>query len=76
MTDTVTTTAAPAGHFGGAGLDQPSLNLMLEALPDIVDGALSPDLSPAVVTAAYPFCTTMLTGASSYGATTAATSEQ
>ena len=35
-----------------------------------------PDLSPAVVTAAYPFCTTMLTGASSYGATTAATSEQ
>ena len=36
----------------------------------------APDLSPALVTAAYPFCTTMLTGASSYGATTAATSEQ
>jgi len=35
-----------------------------------------PDLSPALVTAAYPFCTTMHTGASSYGATTAATSEQ
>ena len=35
-----------------------------------------PDLSPALVTAACPFCTTMPTGASSYGATTAATSEQ
>ena len=44
MTDTVTTTAEPAGHFGGAGLDLASLNLMLEALTDFVDAALSPDL--------------------------------
>ena len=45
MTDTATTaTAAASGHFGGAGLDLPSLNLMLEALTDFVDAALSPDL--------------------------------
>lgn len=44
MTDTVTTTEEPSGHFGGAGLDLASLNLMLEALTDFVDGALSPDL--------------------------------
>ena len=44
MTDTVTTTEQPAGHFGGAGLDLPSLNLMLEGLTDFVDAALSPDL--------------------------------
>ena len=37
MTDNVTTTAEPAGHFGGAGLDLASLNLMLEALTDFVD---------------------------------------
>ena len=44
MTDTVTPAAEPVGHFGGAGLDLPSLNLMLEALNDFVDAALSPDL--------------------------------
>ena len=44
MTDTVTTTEEPAGHFGGAGLDLASLNLMLEALTDFVDASLSPDL--------------------------------
>jgi alkylation response protein AidB-like acyl-CoA dehydrogenase len=44
MTDTVTTTEEPSGHFGGAGLDVTSLNLMLEGLNDFVDSALSPDL--------------------------------
>jgi alkylation response protein AidB-like acyl-CoA dehydrogenase len=44
MTDTVTTTAEPSGHFGGAGLDLASLNLMLKTLTDFVDAALSPDL--------------------------------
>ena len=39
------TTAAEPGHFGGAGLDLPSLTLMLEALDDFVDAALSPDLT-------------------------------
>ena len=44
MTDTATTAPEPSGHFGGAGLDLPSLNLMLEALTDFVDASLSPDL--------------------------------
>ena len=44
MTDTATTATDASGHFGGAGLDLPSLNLMLEALTDFVDAALSPDL--------------------------------
>ena len=44
MTDSTTTAPEPAAHFGGAGLDLPSLNLMLEALNDFVDAALSPDL--------------------------------
>ncbi len=43
-TDPEQTTTELVGHFGGAGLDLPSLNLMLEALNDFVDGALSPDL--------------------------------
>ncbi|GAA4397749.1 hypothetical protein GCM10023168_03020 [Fodinibacter luteus] len=43
MTDTATT-APESGHFGGAGLDLPTLTLMLEALGDFVDASLSPDL--------------------------------
>jgi len=43
MTETATTAAVP-GHFGGAGLDLPSLTLMLEALGDFVDASLSPEL--------------------------------
>ena len=38
-------TDAPApGHFGGVGLDLPSLKMMIEALNDFVDEALSPQL--------------------------------
>ena len=43
-TDPAQTTTEPDGHFGGAGLDLPSLNLMIEALNDFVDAALSPEL--------------------------------
>lgn len=44
MTDTATTASDAPGHFGGAGLDLPSLNLMIEALGDFVDASLDPDL--------------------------------
>jgi alkylation response protein AidB-like acyl-CoA dehydrogenase len=37
MTDTTTT-----GHVGGAGLDLPSLKMMIEALGDFIDDALPP----------------------------------
>jgi alkylation response protein AidB-like acyl-CoA dehydrogenase len=37
------TEAATMGHVGGAGLDLGSLNLMLEALGDFVDAAMSPE---------------------------------
>ncbi|GAA1747963.1 acyl-CoA dehydrogenase family protein [Nostocoides vanveenii] len=39
MTDTPTT-----GHVGGAGLDLPTLKMMIEALGDFVDEALPPQL--------------------------------
>ena len=41
---TATDTSATSGHVGGAGLDVQSLDLMLEALSDFVNAALSPDL--------------------------------
>ena len=47
MTETVTTAAEASGHFGGAGLDLTSLNLMLEALTDFVDST-SPQAAPAL----------------------------
>ena len=48
---TATTTAAEAaGHFGGAGLDLPSLILMLEALDDFVDAGAAPAASSSSTT--------------------------
>ncbi len=41
---TATDTSATSGHVGGVGLDVQSLDLMLEALSDFVNAALSPDL--------------------------------
>jgi alkylation response protein AidB-like acyl-CoA dehydrogenase len=43
MTDTTTAPAASGHVVGGAGLDLPSLNLMIEALGDFVDGVLDLD---------------------------------